>query len=204
MRVIPAFALVLSVGLACQRHSNPAPVPGTAARQEPPAAAPSANLYARIPDAIGAFRLTERSTVRGLPTDSAFRFRDGSPAILSLIIYNVPPDVQVGADPQQWTPREGEKFRAVQEIRRRSGQISAYAVAFADTSRIADARSTLEHYIAIPVRMPSGAVAVEMQFLYLIDGKFVKVRATIPEQGWEQTSVPSFARALALRLAGGA
>jgi hypothetical protein len=42
-----------------------------------------------------------------------------------------------------------------------------------------------------------------MQYLYLIGGKFVKVRATIPEPGWQQTQVPSFARELALRMARG-
>lgn len=60
----------------------------------------------------------------------------------------------------------------------------------------------LESRIVAPVRFRNGTVAVDMQFLYLIDGKFVKVRATIPAQDWQQSTVPSFSRALARRLAG--
>lgn len=188
----------LSVGVGCATS----PAPYTAPRPEQAAPVTFTNLYTRIPDAIGAFKLTERATIRGIPTDSIFRFRDGSPTILSLIIYEVPSDVKVGDDPQKWTQREGEKFRTVQEIRQSRGQISAFQVAFSDTARIAGAQQILEHSIAVPTRMPNGAVAVEMQFLYLIGGKFIKVRGTIPEQGWEQTQVPAFARELALRLAG--
>ena len=196
LRLLALTGLSLVVGCATS------PARSTAPRPEQAAPVTSTNLYIRIPDAIGAFKLTERATIRGIPTDSIFRFRDGSATILSLIIYEVPSDVKVGDDPQKWTQREGEKFRAVQEIRQNRGQISAFQVAFSDTARIAGAQQILEHSIAVPTRMPNGAVAVEMQFLYLIGGKFIKVRGTIPEQGWEQTQVPAFARELALRLAG--
>ena len=55
----------------------------------------------------------------------------------------------------------------------------------------------------LPVRFRNGAIAVDMQYLYLIGNKLVKVRAIIPGQSWEQTQVPGFARELAIRLAGG-
>jgi hypothetical protein len=165
--------------------------------------APTLNLYARIPAAIGAFTLTERTTVKGLPTDSLFRFSDGSPTIVSLIIYEVGADVKIDADSQKWTAREGEKFSAVQDVQVSRGQIAAYRVAFSKTARLAaGARNIPEHSIAIPTRFPNGEVTVEMQYLYLIDGKFVKVRATIPYQIWQQSHVPSFARELAIRIAG--
>jgi hypothetical protein len=199
-RISSLVAIVLVIGCAsASAHTR------VAAQQPAAAAGTSAqavNLYARIPAEIGAFKLTERTAVRGLPTDSLFRFSDGSPTILTVIIYDVADDVRVDADSQQWTAREGEKFKAVQDIRASRGQIAAYELAFSDTTRIAAGeRTTLEHSIAAPVRFPNGAIAVEMQYLYLIGGKFVKVRATIPEKGWEQTQVPAFARELALRLA---
>lgn len=159
-------------------------------------------LYARIPSEIEEFKLTERAAVTGSPTDSLFRFRDASATNLSVFVYEVGADVKVDADSQKWTPREGEKFKAVQEIQRSRGRIAAFSVAFSDTTRFAAGeRSILEHSIAIPVRSPNGVVVVEFQYLYLIDGKFVKVRGTVPEQGWQTTHVPSFARALATRVA---
>jgi len=190
MNRVLAFAVLLSA-IGCA--SAPAPVV---------APAPAVNLYARIPAEIGAFKLTERAIVRGLPTDSLFRFSDGSRTILTVIIYNVSADLRVDADSQKWTAREGEKFKLVQAIRRDRGQLSDFTLAFSDTTRfVVGARQILEHAIAIPTRYPNGAITVEMQYLYLIGGKFVKVRATIPQQGWEETKVPAFARELAIRMA---
>ena len=190
MNRVLAFAVLLSA-IGCS--SAPAPVV---------APAPAVNLYARIPAEIGAFKLTERAIVRGLPTDSLFRFSDGSRTILTVIIYNVSADLRVDADSQKWTAREGEKFKLVQAIRRDRGQLSDFTLAFSDTTRfVVGARQILEHAIAIPTRYPNGAITVEMQYLYLIGGKFVKVRATIPQQGWEETKVPAFARELAIRMA---
>ncbi|MEX1186227.1 MAG: hypothetical protein WEA80_06530 [Gemmatimonadaceae bacterium] len=166
--------------------------------------APIANVHARVPAQVGEFKLTERAAVGGAPADSLYRFRDSSRTNLTVFIYEIAADVRVEADSQQWTAREGGKFKEIQDIRVARGQIAEYVLAFSDTTRIAvGEHNILEHRMATPVRFPSGAVAVDMQFLYLVGGKFIKVRATIPEQGWEQTRVPSFARELALRLARG-
>ncbi|CAN5892232.1 hypothetical protein BH11GEM2_BH11GEM2_00960 [soil metagenome] len=157
-----------------------------------------------MPDKVGAFKVTERMGIRGFPTDSLFRFRDSSKTNLSVIIYDIPADVRVDSDSQKWTLREGEKFKAVQDVLKSRGQIAAYTLAFSDTIRFTvDARGILEHSIAGSVRFPNGAIAVELQYLYLIGGKFVKVRGTIPAQGWQQTRAPSFARELAVRMARG-
>lgn len=161
------------------------------------------NLYTRIPSQIGAFKLTERSSVRGLPADSIFRFSDGSKTYLSVIVYGVTTDGGDN-DTQKWVALEGEKFKEAQDIRQKRGQISAYVMGYSDTTRfMVGSRNLLEHTIAMPTRYPNGSITVEMQYLYLIDNKFVKVRGTIPEHGWQQTGVPSFARELARRMAGG-
>ncbi len=198
MRFLFALAAIASAG-ACARPSTApvAPISGVAP-------APTGNLYARIPAELGAFKLTERTAINGIPTDSLYRFRDSTRTNVSVIIYNVSPDAMQGADSQQWTPREGEKFKAVQAARREQGKVADYVLAFSDTARFSvGPTSILEHSIAAPTRFPNGSIAVELQYLYLIGGKFVKVRATIPEPGWQQTRVPSFARALARHIAGG-
>ena len=198
-RILALLSFVSVLGCTSAPPPTDAPRPESATTSTP-----GLNLYSRIPSQIGAFKLTERATVRGLPSDSLFRFRDGSPTILTVIIYDVAADVRVGDDSQKWTLREGEKFQAVQDIRVNRGQLGAYQLAFSDTTRFtAGDHHILEHSIATPIRFPNGAIAVDMQYLYLIGGKFVKVRATIPEQGWQQTQVPSFARELAIRMASG-
>lgn len=199
LRFLFALAALGSTGACARPSPEPVtPIPGVVAARL------SGNLYARIPAELGAFKLTERTAINGIPTDSLYRFRDSTRTNVSVIIYNVSPDAMQGADPQQWTSREGEKFRAVQAAQRERGKIADYVVAFSDTARLSvGSGSILEHSIASPTRFPNGNIAVEMQYLYLIDGKFVKVRATVPEQGWQRTGVPSFARALARRMAGG-
>ena len=195
--------LMLAFALGCASASASAPAAGPS-RAPAVTAAPGSGLYGRIPAEIGAFKLTERAAIGSEPTDSLFRFSDGSRTILTVFVYDVDADVKSDPDPQKWTAVEGEKFEAVQDIRVSRGAISSYAVAFSDTTRFAvGTQKILEHAISIPVRFPNGSVAVDLQYLYLIGGKFVKVRATIPEMGWQQTKVPSFARDLAHRLASG-
>lgn len=192
-------ALISVFGCASVPASSPPP---GAERATQATAAVTGNLYASIPAAVGDFKLMERAAVSEAPADSLFRYSDGSRTNLTVFIYDVPDEVKVDNDAQKWTAREGEKFREIQEVQKRRGRIADYQVAFSDTTRqTRGAHSILEHRIATPVRFPNGAIAVDFQFLYLIGGKFVKVRATVPEQGWEQTNVPSFARELALRLA---
>lgn len=165
-------------------------------------AAPAGNLFTRMPAQIGPFKLTERDVVRAAPTDSIFRYRDGTRTILSVIVYDIPGEVKVEPDSQKWTAREGAKFKTIQDIRKSRGQISDYVLAVSDTARIIVGRlSLLEHFIGTPVRYPNGAVAVDLQHLYLIDGKFVKVRATVPAEGWRESEATSFPRELARSLA---
>jgi hypothetical protein len=202
MNRVASFLVMASV-LGCA--SAPSRAPGAAPSGAPPVtSAPAGDLFARIPAEIGAFKLTERRAVSGAPTDSLFRFSDGSRTILTVFVYDVDADVKSDADPQRWTAAEGAKFKQVQDIRVSQGAISAYALAFSDTSRFAvGGHEILEHSIATSTRFPNGAIGVDMQYLYLIGGKFVKVRATVPESEWQHSKVPSFARDLARRIAGG-
>jgi hypothetical protein len=204
-RVATALAVLGLTGCAAKPVAVATPKPTSVQAPVPvPVPAGSINPYAGIPDQIGAFKLTERTVVRGAPADSLYRFTDGSSTRLSVFIYAVPADVKVDPDSQKWVLREGEKFKTIQEIMKSRGRIADFTVAFSDTVRFAaGTRSYLEHSIAVPTRYPDGAIAVEMQFMYLIGGKLLQVRATIPEPGWQQTKVPSFARELAIHVAGG-
>ena len=198
MKRLLAFGTAVVVA-ACASAPHPATTGAVAAA---PASVHTYVVYSRIPQAIGAFKLTERAVVRAAPFDSIFRYRDGSPTILSVIIYDISSISKVDADSQKWTAREGALFEQVEEIQRRRGVLSDYKVAFADSERFTvGKRQLLEHHIAIPVRYANGAIAVESQNLYLIDGKFVKVRATVPLNGWEHNEALIFGRKLATLLA---
>src|SRR5688500_12025547 len=92
----------------CASTSTPV---STSPPPNPPAISQTpATLFTRIPSEIGAFKLTERSSVRGLPADSIFRFSDGSKTYVSVIVYDVTTDGG-DTDTQKWVALEGEKFR---------------------------------------------------------------------------------------------
>jgi hypothetical protein len=152
--IVFAFGCASAPGKPAAVASQPAAVPPSA---------PAVKLYARIPAQIGAFKLTDRAAVRGAPADSLFRYRDGSPTNLSVFIYEADADGRNDADPQLRTVREGEKFKAVQDILMSRGQIAAHQLAFSDTTRLTVGASTiLEHSVAMPTRYPNGSVTVEM------------------------------------------
>ena len=161
------------------------------------------NIYSRIPAEVAGFKLTERTSVTSVPSDSVFRFRNDSRTTVTVIIYEVPAEAKVGADSQSWTPRQGEQFLEVMVALRERGRISDFTEPVSSTARITGGgREIVEHAMSIPTRHSNGNVVVEMQFLYLIDGKFVKVRATVPHEEFKASRMGSFARELAQRVAG--
>jgi hypothetical protein len=189
-RSIPVALMLASTACGPKPQTAPAPT-------QPPRPS-TAN---RIPTQLGRYKLTRRDAVEGAPNDSAYRYTDGSATRVTVFVYAIPIDVQVGADSQSWTPREGEKFEEVQPLLVQRGMIGAYEVAFANTGEITAAnRRITEHATAIAVRT-HGQVAVDFQYVYLVAGRFLKIRATVPSDGWEKTDVPIFARDLARRLA---
>jgi hypothetical protein len=180
------FAIALLVGCASAPSPAPAPV--------------LANVYARIPSELAGFKLTERSTVRGMPSDSLFRFRDTTQVRLTVIVYNVPADAR-DANLDLSTMREGENFRTVQAAQKARGVISDYTEPVSDTTRIPAGKGRIfVHFVVVPTRWPNATVTVETQHLYVIAGKFVKVRATIPHSLWPNSRTTEFARALAVKL----
>lgn len=180
------------VGVACGGKPQTAPTPTASA---------SSASASRVPTQLGRYRLTSRDGVEGAPNDSAYRYTDGSQTRVTVFVYDIPVDVQVGADSQSWTPREGKKFEEVQPLLVQRGMLGAYEVAFANTGEITAANHKItEHATAIAVRS-HGRVAVDFQYLYLVAGRFLKIRATVPGDAWAKTDVPTFSREMARHLA---
>lgn len=193
----PIRRTVVFVALASAACASPGSIGSTVSPLDGTA------LYARVPSQVEGFTLTERDAVEGMESDSLYRYTDGSAARVTVIIYEPGDDVKDEPEPDTWTAREGAKFEQVQEIRRRRGQIASYARGFSDTSRVAAGdHRLLEHAAGMPVRHRNGDIFVELQYLYYIGGKFVKVRATLPENIWREVPIPTFARGFAGQLAG--
>jgi len=192
LRLLVSSTVVGVAMAACSHAVRTAPAPMHPA---------DSSRTSRVPMQVGRYRLTRRDWIRGTQNDSAYHFTDGSPARVTVFLYAIPADVQVGPDSQSWTAREGKKFEEVQPLLVQQGVMDMYRLAFANSEHITVGnRAIMEHATAIAVRR-SGSVAVDFQYLYLVAGQFLKIRATVPSEGWERTDVPTFAREMARRVA---
>src|SRR5690349_7039020 len=100
------FALLVA---ACARNQGAVAVAPPA-----PTPAPAAASAGDVPSQLGNYRLTGVEAIKGFPSDTIFRFTDGSAATVSAIRFPVPEDVKEGTDPQAWLTREAAKFAQVQ------------------------------------------------------------------------------------------
>jgi hypothetical protein len=148
---------------------------------------------------IGRYRLARSDLLPETSRDSIYRYSDGTASIVSVFRYDVPEDVKVVADSQAWIAREGEKFAQVQDAFVEQGKIESFRVVYSGMNELdMDGAVIGEHAIAIAVRA-RGAARMDFQYLYLVDGRFLKVRATFPGELWKAGEMPSFAREFARR-----
>ena len=125
-----------------------------------------------------------------------YRFNDRSAAWVTVFVYPIPEDVKQTGDSAEWVVVEGEKFARVLPVLVQRGQYQAYEMAFADPEPVVAGSDTIPGFAAAAVTRSGGDVSVQLEYIYLVRGRFVKVRATLPENGWQQAPVPLFARDL--------
>lgn len=195
---MPNRAQLITLLILAGCSTGPAAVPlTTPAPSVSPAGAARRSIYQRIPDSVGTYKLTQRGVVRGAPNDSLFRFSDGSRTYVTVLVYDISSGSKVNSDSLKWVVHEGETFKIVQQIRRQRGEISDFSEPVSDTTRMTiGGREVLEHAVIVPTRYANGNVTVEYQMLYLIDGKFFKVRATVPADDFQTSTVHNFSRQL--------
>lgn len=148
-----------------------------------------------MPDSIGALRKVGQRLLT--PSDTLWRYADGR-AQISVIRYPIGPNVKVGADTAQWLEREGGAFLAVMPILQRRGEIESYSVRLAQVQPGPNPPA-LEH-LGIVLNVARGKRTIETQYLYVIGGRFLKIRVTEPDDS-AASPVQAFARTLAKRIA---
>lgn len=154
-----------------------------------------------IPAAIGRFQQVDKRAAEDFPSDTMYRFSDGSSTNLTVVDYPIRPDARRGSDPKRWLERESQKWIRSMPIAVSRGWIDRYEVA---TSQAWDAVSgslTVPGH-GVVINTAKGAVRfVDFQFLYLVRGRFLKFRATVPDTGQGTFDAPLIAKELALTVA---
>lgn len=182
MRILMVLLAGLTLACGSATRLDPSPLP--------------ASTGPVMPDSLLNYRLVGRRILGG--RDSLWRYTDGR-AQVSVIRYVIDQDVQVGTDSVAWLEREGQKFLRVQAILREQGRIDRFEVRM---SKLEQGPKPPEHeHIAVVTNTSRGKQTVEMQYLYLVGGRWLKVRVTEPDDGATSSSAPLFARSLARRVA---
>ena len=146
------------------------------------AASNIAGLDSAMPAQVGAFTLVARRPVPGAAGDMAYRYRDASPANISVYVYSASyPGVDASGGPRERVAREGLLLLDVMPIQTRRGVYDSFEplVSRADSLQVGNV--VVPGYLT-GVRVHRRSVtAQELQFLHLVGGDFVKLRATVPE-----------------------
>ena len=183
------FALVGGAGCGGARPgTGPGPVPAVQSSAVPIVA----------PASIAGFRLVSTGPVRGAPADTAYGYATQDTSVhVTAFRYHIADYARVAPDSQAWTVREGRGFIDVFPILKARGSIEAFELGDTTTSVIrVGGRDIAEHMTTVAVRA-RGRSLVDEQFIYIVRGKFLKVRATIPADRYPAGSAQAFARALA-------
>jgi hypothetical protein len=170
-------------------------MPAPAAQSSLPATAPTA------PDSIAGFKLASTGPVRGAPLDTAYGYATEDTSVhVTAFRYNIADYARVAPDSQAWTVREGSGFINIFPILKARGNIEAFQLSDTATTLVrVGGRDIAEHKTTVAVRA-RGRSRVDEQFIYIVRGKFLKVRATMPADRYPARSAQAFARALAQAL----
>lgn len=183
----PLRVLLLSVALSAACKPSAAPAPPT------PQVAPASG----IPGSLHGYRLTGTEPIDiKVGGGHLYRFRDSTKAYITVFVYPVPDDVKQSPDSAQWVATEGHKFAAILPILVQRGQFDTYEMAFENPDTVVAGNHPVVGFRAVAVTRARGRVEVQYEFLHLVRGEFVKVRATVPQEDWEQAPIIPFAHDL--------
>ena len=166
-----------------------------------PASAPVPAPSGEVPRQIGRFALVQRSPLTAPGTGTIYRFRDSTAINLSAIVYDLTDEeVARNSTASARVKAEGEKFLEILPIQVRRGVYDTYHVLLVRPDSVVIGRVTAPGVIATASVEQRGQTGYELQYLYLIDRTFVKIRASVPASAWPRTDLDSFATELVMAL----
>ena len=154
-----------------------------------------------MPAQIGRFALVERGNVQGTDGHRNYRYRDSSAARVSVYLYRASGDgTEAARDPRGRVAREGSIFlRDILPIQVRRGIYDSFEVLISREDSATVDGSVVRTFVTGARVHRRGETANEMQYVHLIGGDFVKVRATLPV-AWPISVLQSFDSVLVQRL----
>ncbi len=130
----------------------------------------------------------------------AHRYSHESGTRVTVFIYPAGQTSEVSAT-ESLVQQESEKFILALPVGVQRGWYDNFTVAFSEPDSVQAGNLRISGRGVGAATRKGDRMAIELQYLYLVSGSFIKVRATVPVPGWEDTDVPLFARELAAAVA---
>jgi hypothetical protein len=161
-----------------------------------------ARLDAVMPQHIGGFTLIDRRLLPGSAGDMAYRFRDSALMNVSVFVYpaDYPGAVMTGG-PRQRVAHEGGLFLELLPTQVRRGVYDSFEPLVARPDSIIVGELVVPGFVSGARIRRKSTTAMEVQFLHLIGGDYVKLRAMLPES-WSAAALQSLDSIIVARLVG--
>ena len=192
--IAPQRYLVLAVALAISacattRPANTTPAGTTAPASTSTAPAPAGALPVP-PDKVLSYSRTATENL-GPEGGMLHRYRNTTNENVTVFVYSVPSDVKTGSsEPRIWTTREGEKFQQVLPLLVRQGAIQNFSLAYARPDSIPTVTGPIHAHTTAAATRAGNVARVDMLYIYYVNGVFLKVRATLPNNGLDDKRLP--------------
>jgi hypothetical protein len=166
-----------------------------------PASAPSPTPAGEVPRQIGQFALVQRAPLSAPAVGTIYRFRDSTAINLSVITYDLSSDDATrNATAPARVKAESELFLQILAIQMRRGVYDTYHVLLVRPDSVVVGRVVTPGMIATASVEERGRAGYELQYLYLINRTFVKIRVSVPGTLWPRPDLDGFATELVTAL----
>ena len=149
----------------------------------------------RAPEQVGRFTRGELHDFGSAEGGVAYQYSAAEDSTrLTIYLYRRSAEER-SATPADAIKGQSETFKQALDIERSRGTFEDYGIAFENKTSVETKSGELPGYEIVFALRRNGAVFVSMFFIYAVEDAFIKIRGTVPESRWEQTDIPSFARA---------
>lgn len=198
-RALTHCGMLVLLGAACA-STHPASGPPSVAASIPGASLPL--LESRMPARVGAFALNAHERIAGTSSDAIYRYRDSVSTNLSVILYSTS---YAGSDatgsPRNRVDHEGSLFAMTLPIQQNRRAIESWRLLSQRSDSMLVAGTWIPGHVTVASTTRMGRASYELQFLHIVQGNYVKVRISVPEQGWPRNDLAAFDSALVTSLA---
>ena len=147
-----------------------------------------------VPSELNGYRLTDTKVFDDSTEGTSYRYKNGSSDLVTMFIYPISPAARRGSDVRDWVAAEGQGFKEVFPAGVQRGWWQEYTAAFDHPDSVLVGTEQIPGYLVAGVTRRGNVVNVELEYLFEMCDRFVKVRGTLASATWNQSLFSRFAK----------